>query len=64
MTICFLFIYFLDEQLFELDTTKVCRFLAAALLSHADKFNLNDFMVAWHQGVPEGKIISILILKY
>ncbi|XP_046384784.1 sister chromatid cohesion protein DCC1 [Ischnura elegans] len=47
------------DQLFKLKEHKVCRFLAKVLLKPAGKFNLEEFLEAWQQSVPEGMKTSI-----
>ncbi|XP_071449471.1 sister chromatid cohesion protein DCC1 [Hetaerina americana] len=42
------------EMLYSLKEDKVCRFLAKVLLKPAGKFNLEEFLEAWQQSVPEG----------
>lgn len=43
-----------DIQLYQYKETEVCKILASILLHHATKFNLNDFLQAWKDSVPEG----------
>ncbi|XP_049789210.1 sister chromatid cohesion protein DCC1 isoform X2 [Schistocerca nitens] len=42
------------NPLYKLREREVCRFLAEVLLRPAGQFNLQDFMLAWGQCVPEG----------
>ncbi|KAJ8962508.1 hypothetical protein NQ318_000898 [Aromia moschata] len=41
-------------QLYRYDEHKVCSFFAKVLLHDAGKFNLDDFLQAWRESVPEG----------
>ncbi|XP_018334107.1 sister chromatid cohesion protein DCC1-like [Agrilus planipennis] len=43
-------------QLYKYKEEEVCRFFAQILLLHAGKFNLNEFLQAWQESVPEGMI--------
>lgn len=43
-------------QLYKYDEEKICKFFAQILLSNAGKFNLNEFLQAWSESVPEGMI--------
>ncbi|KAI4467582.1 sister chromatid cohesion protein dcc1-related [Holotrichia oblita] len=45
-------------QLFRYNEEKVCKFFAQVLLSSAGKFNLNEFLQAWKESVPEGMIAT------
>ncbi|KAG8332275.1 Sister chromatid cohesion protein DCC1 [Homalodisca vitripennis] len=42
------------EPLYSLLEDKTCRFLAEVLLRPAGRFNLQDFLQAWQDSVPEG----------
>lgn len=42
------------KPLYRLREREICRFLAEVLLRPAGQFNLQDFMLAWGQCVPEG----------
>lgn len=41
-------------QLYQYKEDKICKFFARVLLSSAGKFNLNEFLQAWSESVPEG----------
>ncbi|XP_060520577.1 sister chromatid cohesion protein DCC1 [Cylas formicarius] len=43
-------------QLYRYKEDKVCQFFAKVLLREADGFNLNDFLQAWGESVPEGMV--------
>lgn len=43
-----------DEVLYKYDEFKVCQFFGRVLLEYAGKFNLNEFLQAWKDAVPEG----------
>lgn len=45
-----------DVQLYRYREREVCRFFAEVLLRGAGKFNLNEFLQAWKESVPEGMI--------
>ncbi|XP_054275596.1 sister chromatid cohesion protein DCC1 isoform X2 [Macrosteles quadrilineatus] len=42
------------EPLYSLKEEKICRFLAEVLLRSAGRFNLQEFLQAWQESVPEG----------
>lgn len=46
-------------QYYEYDNVKVCRFLASVLLTSARRFNLEEFLQAWKDSVPEGMIPDV-----
>lgn len=41
-------------QLYKYNEEKICKFFAQVLLHSAGKFNLNEFLQAWKESVPEG----------
>ncbi|KAJ8869660.1 hypothetical protein PR048_028653 [Dryococelus australis] len=43
------------DHLYRLREDRVCRILAEVLLRAAGKFNLQEFLTAWQQSVPEGR---------
>ncbi|CAH0552194.1 unnamed protein product [Brassicogethes aeneus] len=43
-------------QLYKYKEDKVCTFFAQVLLKSAGKFNLNEFLQAWKDSVPEGMV--------
>ncbi|XP_063919586.1 sister chromatid cohesion protein DCC1 [Zophobas morio] len=43
-------------QLYQYKESDICKFFAQILLYAADKFNLNEFLQAWKDSVPEGMI--------
>lgn len=44
------------EQLYRYKEQDVCKFFAEVLLHSAGKFNLDDFLQAWKESVPEGMV--------
>lgn len=47
-----------DEVVYKYNELRVCQFFAKVLLQYAGKFNLNDFLQAWKDSVPEGMIVK------
>ncbi|KRT80975.1 hypothetical protein AMK59_5036 [Oryctes borbonicus] len=45
-------------QLYRYNEEKVCKFFAQVLLHSAGKFNLNEFLQAWAESVPEGMVVT------
>ncbi|GJQ76444.1 hypothetical protein Trydic_g2157 [Trypoxylus dichotomus] len=45
-------------QLYRYNEEKVCRFFAQVLLYSAGKFNLDEFLQAWRESVPEGMVAT------
>lgn len=43
-------------QLYKYKELEVCKFFAQVLLHEAGKFNLNEFLQAWKESVPEGMV--------
>ncbi|XP_066152568.1 sister chromatid cohesion protein DCC1 [Euwallacea fornicatus] len=43
-------------QLYKYKETKVCQFFAKVILRTAGKFNLEEFLQAWKESVPEGMV--------
>ncbi|KAJ1527032.1 hypothetical protein ONE63_008576 [Megalurothrips usitatus] len=52
-----------DKQTSTLREDRVCRFLGEVLLRPAGKFNLQDFLSAWQQSVPEGMVTNMKYLE-
>lgn len=50
-------------QLYEYKQDEICKFFAKVLLSNAGKFNLNEFLQAWSESVPEGMITDEKVLS-
>jgi sister chromatid cohesion protein DCC1 len=50
-----------DVQYYEYKEDKVCSFLARVLLKSAGRFNLEEFLQAWSDSVPEGMITDVSI---
>lgn len=48
-------------QYYQYDQVKVCRFLASVLLTSARRFNLEEFLQAWQDSVPEGMVPHVRI---
>lgn len=48
-----------NVQYYKYKQNKVCRFLARVLLKNSDKFNLQDFLQAWADSVPEGMVTDV-----
>lgn len=46
-------------QYYQYDEVKVCRFLASVLLTSARRFNLEEFLQAWKDSVPEGMVPDV-----
>lgn len=51
------------EQLYRYKEYDVCRFFAQVLLYSAGKFNLDDFLQAWKESVPEGMVTDESMLE-
>lgn len=53
-----------EEQFYKYKEEKVCRFLARVLLKSAGKFNLDDFLQAWKDSVPDGMTTDVKIFLF
>lgn len=53
-------VLYAGEALFALKEDKVCQFLAETLLRTAGRFNLQDFLQAWQDSVPEGNCLLFI----
>ncbi|KAF9411605.1 hypothetical protein HW555_009677 [Spodoptera exigua] len=50
-------------QLYKYKQDKVCKFLARVLLKSAGKFNLEEFLQAWKDSVPDGMVTDESLLS-
>lgn len=48
-------------QFYQYKQDKVCKFLARVLLKSAGKFNLEEFLQAWKDSVPDGMVTDVSI---